>query len=283
VYWDEGFTVPSDSGSAGGKSFHTYVGTITEGVNDLNVLAPRLDSNVVIKDLKTKEVLFKGVVKGGGAKTLTLADKYVSVESDVPVNVVVAALEHHSGGYAEHHFAAGLEGTQIDNEFLVTTSGELWLFSYYDGNEITVKNARTGEQVATATLGAGKVHALRPGHGLFQVKGSRGLSAMGGASACGADYSPAGGMFAIDDAVLEVVVQIREERIRDAAAQGKTLSDTELAAPVSSQEWGRYKKSFEQSYSTKAAPKGARNDQGAAAPAAPSLSLEEFNQRAAAH
>ena len=37
AYWDEGFTVPADNGSAGGKSFHTFVGSVTNGVNDLNV------------------------------------------------------------------------------------------------------------------------------------------------------------------------------------------------------------------------------------------------------
>ncbi len=280
AYWDEGFTVPSDNGSAGGKSFHTFVGSITNGVNDLNVLAPRLDAKVVITDLVEKKVLFQGVVKGGGAKTLTLTDKYVRVESDVPVNVVVAALEHYKTGYAEHHFAAGLEGTQIDNEFLVTTSGELWMFSYYDGNDITVKDATTGKVVFEGRLDAGAVKGLTPGHGLFSVRGSRGLSTMGGASACGADYSPAGGLFAIDDAVLEVVAQIREERVRDATAQGRTLTEQELKAPVNQQEWKKHQKTYEEAYSTKAKPKGAAMD---AAPAAAPLSLDEFNQRSAAH
>lgn len=281
AYWDEGFTVPADNGSAGGKSFHTYVGTITNGVNDLNVLAPRLDAKVTITDLVAKKVLFQGVVKGGGAKTLTLADKFVRVESDVPVNVVVAALEHYKTGYAEHHFAAGLEGTQIDNEFLVTTSGELWVFSYYDGNEVTVKDTTSGATVFSGKLGAGQVKGLTPGHGLFKVQGSRGLSAMGGASACGADYSPAGGLFAIDEAVLEVVAQIREERVREATAQGRTLTTGELNAPVNETEWKKHQKTFQDSVGQKRRPKGAADD-ALPASAAP-MSLDEFNQRSAAH
>ncbi len=280
VYWDEGFTVPADSGSTSGKSFHTYLGTITNGVNDLDILAPRIDANVVVTDLVSKEVLFKGLVKGGKSKTLTLADKYVSVVSDVPVNVVVAALEHYKPGYAEHHFAAGLEGTQIDNEFMVTTSGELWLFSYYDGNEVTVKDTTNDKVVFSGTLNMGEVKGLQPGHGLFQVRGSRGLSTMGGASSCGADYSPAGGLFAIDEAVLEVVAQIRQERIRDAAAQGKTLTEAQLAAPVNQEEWTKHKKTFDQSYQAKQKTRGAKDD---APPAAAPMSLDEFNQRSAAH
>lgn len=283
VYWDEGFTVPSDTGSTTGKSFHAYVGTITNGVNDLDILAPRLDANVVVTDVTNGQVLFKGSVKAGKAKALTLADKFVGVTSDVPVNVMVAALEHYKPGYAEHHFAAGLEGTQIDNEFLVTTSGELWLFSYYDGNEITVKNADSGQIVYTGKLDMGEVAGLKPGHGLFQVRGSRGLSTMGGASSCGADYSPAGGLFAIDEAVLEVVAQIRQERVREAAAVGKTLSAAELDAPVNQQEWTKYKKTFDQSYSAKQKTRGAKNDDEAPAPATAPMSLEEFNQRSAAH
>ncbi|MBL8918810.1 MAG: hypothetical protein JNJ54_08135 [Myxococcaceae bacterium] len=281
AYWDEGFTVPADNGTAGGRSFHTYVGTITNGVNDLNVLAPRLDAKVTVTDLVAKKVLFKGVVKGGGAKTLTLADKFVSVESDVSVNVVVAALEHEKTGYAEHHFAAGLEGTQIDNEFLVTTSGELWVFSYYDGNEVTVKDTTSGALVFSGKLGAGQVKGLTPGHGLFQVRGSRGLSTMGGASSCGADYSPAGGLFAIDEAVLEVVAQIREERVREAAAQGRTLTTGELNAPVNDTEWKKHQKTFQDAYGQKLRPRGVAAE-AAPASAAP-MSLDEFNQRSAAH
>lgn len=280
VYWDEGFTVPSDEGTAGGRSFHTYVGTITEGVNDLNVLAPRVDTQVVVTDLQSKKVLFRGVVKGGSAKTLTLADKYVRVEAEHSVNVVVAALTHYKTGYAEHHFAAGLEGRQIDNDFLATTSGELWVFSYYDGNQVTVKDTATGKVTFSGTLKAGEVKGLTPGHGLFTVHGSFGLSVMGGASACGADYSPAGGMFAVDDAVFEVVATIRDERVRDAAAQGRTLTDAELKAPVTEKEWSKHERSYQDSYRTKAAPKGARTGTGAPAAAAPApMSLEEFNQR----
>ena len=169
---------------------------------------------------------------------------------------------------------------QIDNEFLVTTSGELWVFSYYDGNDVTVKNAKSGAVVFSGPLAAGEVKGLRPGHGLFSVRGSRGLSTMGGASACGADYSPAGGLFAIDEAVLEVVAQIREERVREAAAQGRTLTTTELAAPVNTKEWTKHQKNYLDSVSTKLQPKGAR---GVAPAAAPTLSLDEFNQRSAAH
>lgn len=42
VYYDEGFMVPADNGRGSGKRFLTYVGTITQGVNDLNVIAQGL-------------------------------------------------------------------------------------------------------------------------------------------------------------------------------------------------------------------------------------------------
>jgi hypothetical protein len=39
VYYDEGFTVPSENGTGAGRLFYTYVGTITEGVNDLSMIS----------------------------------------------------------------------------------------------------------------------------------------------------------------------------------------------------------------------------------------------------
>ena len=262
VYYDEGFMVPADTGRGSGKRFLVYVGTITNQVNDLNVIAQGADANVTVRDLKARKVLFEGRVPKGGIKTLTLADKFVEVTADVPVNAVVAGFEHYKDGYAEHHFQTGLEGSGIENDFMVTTSGELWVFSYFSGNVITVTDAQTGKQVFQGTLNAGAVRGLMPGFGLYKVKGSKGLSVMGGASTCGADYSPAGGMFAVDEALFEVIAQVREERIREAASRGQTLSEAQLQAPLTHDEWKRN--------ASKVAPAASRP-----------MTLDEANERAA--
>lgn len=262
VYYDEGFMVPADNGRGSGKRFMTYVGTLTTGENDLNVIAQGMDAKVKVRDLKADKVLFEGTVKKGGMKTLTLKGVFVEVTSDVPVNAVVAAFEHYQAGYAEHHFQTGLEGSGIENEFLVTTSGELWIFSYFTDNEIEVLDARTGKQVFKGKANAGQVHGLTPGFGLFRVKGSKGLSVMGGASSCGADYSPAGSMFAVDEALFHVVAQVRDERIKAAEATGKKLTEKELNAPMTQSEYQRY------------APAAAESP-------AKALSLDEANERAA--
>jgi hypothetical protein len=262
VYYDEGFMVPADNGRGSGKRFLTYVGTITQGVNDLNVIAQGLTAKVKVRDVKTDEVLFEGTIEKGQLHTLTLAGVFAEVTSDVPVNVVVAGFKHFQGGYAEHHFQTGLEGSGIENDFLVTTSGELWLFSYFSHNAITVEDARTGKQIFSGALNAGQVRGLQPGFGLFKVKGSKGLSVMGGASTCGADYPPAGSMFAVDEALFQVIARVREERARDAATQGRKLSNEELNAPLTEKEW--------------------KAKAGYVAPAASrGLSLDEVNERAA--
>lgn len=215
-----------------------------------------------MRDVKTDKVLFEGTIEKGQLHTLTLAGVFAEVTSDVPVNVVVAGFKHFQGGYAEHHFQTGLEGSGIENDFLVTTSGELWLFSYFSHNAITVKDARTGKQIFSGALNAGQVRGLQPGFGLFKVKGSKGLSVMGGASTCGADDSPAGSMFAVDEALFQVIAQVREERARDAATQGRKLSNEELNAPLTEKEW--------------------KAKAGYVAPAASrGLSLDEVNERAA--
>lgn len=262
VYYDEGFMVPADNGRGSGKRFLTYVGTITERVNDLNIIAQGMDAKVTVRDLKSKKVLFEGPVKKGTLHTLTLSGVFAEVTSDVPVNVVVAGFKHYQAGYAEHHFQTGLEGSGIENDFLVTTSGELWLFSYFSDNALTVENAQTGQSVFKGTVNAGQVRGLTPGFGLFRVKGSKGLSVMGGASSCGADYSPAGSMFAVDEALFEVIAQVREERVKAAQAQGRTLSTADLEAPLTKEEWDRKAPSV--------APAAARP-----------MTLDEVNERAA--
>lgn len=261
VYYDEGFMVPADNGRGSGKRFMTYVGTITERVNDLNVIAQGMNAKVKIRDLKTNKTIFEGTIEKGQIHTQTLSDVFAEVTSDVPVNVVVAGFKHYTAGYAEHHFQTGLEGSGIENDFLVTTSGELWLFSYFSDNDITVTDAQSGKEIFKGNIQAGQVRGLQPGFGLFKVKGSKGLSVMGGASSCGADYSPAGSMFAVDEALFQVIAQVREERVQAAAARGVTLSEKDLSAPLSADEWKRNSKN--------------------AAPAAAPLSLDEVNQRAA--
>lgn len=262
VYYDEGFMVPADNGRGSGKRFMTYVGTITEQVNDLNIIAQGLNAKVKVRDLKTNKTLFEGGIEKGTLKSLTLADVFAEVTSDVPVNVVVAGYKHFQGGYAEHHFQTGLEGSGIENDFLVTTSGELWLFSYFSGNSITVEDAKTGKSIFSGTIQAGQVRGLQPGFGLFHVKGSKGLSVMGGASSCGADYSPAGSMFAVDEALFQVIAQVHEERVKAAEAQGRKATEDELNAPLSAAEWKKNE--------AKVAPAAARP-----------MTLDEVNERAA--
>ena len=236
VYYDEGFFVPARSGRAAGKDFFTYVGDITNGVNDLSVMAYQAEARVKVLDLKSGKAIWSGKVAPGKIHTLTLSGRYVRVQSDVEIGVAVAPYKHYKTAYMEHHFAGGQEGTGIETSFLLTTPQELWIFSYYDGNPITVTDARTGKQIWKGKLNAGQSRGVHPGHGFYRVQAQKGVSVMGGAMACGAEFSPAGGMFKVDEALLKVLKQIRQQRVERAARKGRTLSDEELAAPLSAPE-----------------------------------------------
>jgi hypothetical protein len=241
VYYDQGFIVPSASGRGAGTDFYTFAGHLTSGSNDLDIIANDKDAKVTVTDLESKKVLFEGKVAAGKLKTLELEDQYVRVTSDKAVQVVVAAFERNGNGYAEHHFGTGREGGGIDTDFEVTTSGGLWLFSYFAGNAITVTDTKTGKKVFEGKLDAGTGHELNPGGGLYRVHAAKGMSVMGGASSCGADYSPAAGMFAVDDAMLKVIQQVTAARIEQARADGVTMTpQAAAAAPLSKQEWEKY-------------------------------------------
>lgn len=241
VYYDQGFIVPSVEGRGSGTDFFTFAGHLTAGSNDLDIIANDKDANVTVTDLESQKVLFAGRVAAGKLKALELKDQYVRVRSDKPVQVQVAAFERDGDGYAEHHFGTGREGGGIDTDFEITTSGGLWLFSYFAGNTITVTDVKTGKRTYEGKLDAGTGHELSPGGGLYRVHAAKGISVMGGASTCGADYSPAAGMFAVDDAMLKVIQQVAAARIEEARAQGITLSPAAAeAAPVSAGEWAKY-------------------------------------------
>lgn len=247
VYYDEGFFVPGPDGRTAGKLFHTYVGNITEGVNDLNLIAYHQAANITVKDIKSGEKIFGGKLEPGQIKTLTLSQKYVEIRSDVEISALVAPYEHYKAGYAEHHYGAGVEGTGIDNEFLITTPDELWIFSYYDNNHVQVIDEKTKKTVWTGDLKAGHVQGLTPGYGYFRVKTSAAVSVMGGDQACGAEYSPAAGLFKVDEELLKVATEILQERRDAAAAEGRTLTEQEANAPLSAEENAKVRRKLKKS------------------------------------
>ena len=241
VYYDEGFFVPSSDGRLAGKIFNTYVGKITEGSNDLNLINHHeRPIKAKIHDIKEKKVLWEGEVPAEGLHTMRLSGKYIRVTSDQEISVSVAPIDY--SGYAEHHFAAGFEGTGIETKFINTTSQELWLFSYFDNNSVTVTDIKTKKVVWEGALGAGHARGLMPGAGTYMVKSSLGTSVMGGSATCGAEYSPAGGMFRIDEELLQAAKVILEERRAAAQAEGRELTAAEAAAPLSAAEKKRVKR-----------------------------------------
>ena len=236
VYYDEGFAVPGRDGRASGREFMTYVGSTTEGVNDLLLVSYFGPAQVRVEDLNSDEVIFEGEVGREQVHALTLTSRHVRITSDIEIAAYVAPYAHYGAGYAEHHFSLGAEGTGIETNFLIPTPGELWLFSYFDGTQVNVTNIDTGEEVFSGVLAAGNVQGLNPGHGFFHVTSTRGISVQGGAMACGAEYSPSAGLFQVDEALLAVVMDIRQQRAEAAARDGRVLSEAETSAPMSDDE-----------------------------------------------
>src|ERR1043165_3615706 len=116
IYYDEGFTVPSVNGTGAGRLFYTYVGKITEGVNDLSMISYYATAKVRVEDVNDGKEIWKGEVAKGAIHTLTLKGQHVKVTSDMDICVQVAPYEHYKAGYAEHHFGIGGEGSGIENE-----------------------------------------------------------------------------------------------------------------------------------------------------------------------
>ncbi len=237
VYYDQGFTVPAADGRGAGRDFLTVIGnTGGLGSNDLVLMSQQVEAQVTVADLDTGEVVFHGPVARGTAHVLTLHTRYLHITSDHEITAMVAPGTY--AGYAEHHYAAGAEGMGIDNDFLLPTPGQLWIFSYFANNVVTVEDTLTGREVYRGTLGAGHAQPLASGQGIFRVHGTGGMSVMGGDQACGAEFSPAGRLFQVDEALLRAVVEIRQQRREQAAARGETLTPAAASAPLSPAELG---------------------------------------------
>ncbi len=237
VYFDEGFFIPSNDGRTTGKRFQSYVGKITEGKNDLNLISYFGEAAVKVVDANSNISIWEGKIKGGEVKTLTLAGRFVRVISDTEISALVAPYEHYKkGGYAEHHYGAGVEGTGIDNEFYITTPQELWVFSYFNNNTIEVIDMKTKLSVWKGEISAGKYKQMPTKHGYYRVRSNAGISVMGGAAACGAEFSPAGGLFKIDEKIFEMMQEIYQAREKEAEKKGKKLSDKQRYKPLSPSE-----------------------------------------------
>jgi hypothetical protein len=236
VYQDEGFSVPAETGRTSGRDFLTYVGNITEGVNDLILVSYFSDVHANVQDIETGEVLFDGTLAADSIRTFTLNNRYVRVRSNGEISVMVTPFEHYQANYAEHHYSGGSEGTGIDNDFIVPTPGELWIFSYLNNNSVRVEDMRSGQEIWRGTLQAGHAQGLTPGHGLFRVRTSTAASVMGGSQACGAEFSPAGRLFEVDEALMQAVVEIRQARQQAAQERGEVLTPEAAAAPLTPSE-----------------------------------------------
>jgi hypothetical protein len=236
VYYDEGFTVPSSTGTNAGKLFYTYAGVITEGVNDVSMISYYTTAKVKVEDVNTGEEIWAGEVGKGDIHTLTLKEKFLKITSDVDISVQVVAYEHYKGGYAEHHLGNGGEGTGIETEFLITTPQELWIFAYYPGTDVRVIDVKADREVWSGKLHEGKVRGVHPGHGFYRVVASKGVATMAGASSCGCQFSSAANQFAVDEALFAVVQEIREARREQAEKDGVELTEEQLNAPLSAAE-----------------------------------------------
>ncbi len=288
IYNDEGFAVPGKEGWMTGKEFYTYIGEITNGMNDLELFAYEKPAAVTITDVNTRQVVWKGTVPAGGVQALTLTSKYLHIASDRGISASVAPYIHYTGPYQEHHYAAGQQGSGIDRLFYVTTPLELWIFSYFADNQVTVTDPKSGAVVWQGPLAAGGVASLSSGQGYFKIASDKGISVMAGAGSCGAAFSPAGGMFNVDEQLFAVIKQIKEERIKRAEAEGRVLTEAEKAAPLSAAEKQAASDAVRratkgQGIATGSAARGSPSSAPAAAPApaapAASMSDAELDER----
>ena len=191
TYFDEGYYVPTESGLFTGNEFFTFVGDITNGVNDINIVAYQDVTSASIKNAETGATIWSGSLDKGKIHSETLTNVYVHVESNKPVSVAVIPFKHYTAGYHEHHFVPDMNGGGVGTEFYVPSrdGGQLWIFSYHDNNHIEVYK-ETGELYWEGDLDVGGWYDVAPEYGIYHVISDEPTSILSGYGYCGASFVP---------------------------------------------------------------------------------------------
>lgn len=158
---DQGYYVPSSSGSFIGQTFHTYASFAHPNYR-FNVVAYSNNTSVTIKNTTTSATIWQGTLDEGEVYTISSgeSDNFFTVLSDKDVTVAAAPTQ---GNYYHSLYVADATGSRIGTLFYHPSNigGKMVIFAYATGLVI-VTDLNTGNEVWAGTLNTGESHTIIP-------------------------------------------------------------------------------------------------------------------------
>jgi hypothetical protein len=192
-YGDQGYWVPSSNGTFAGQLFYTWIGYIGPWQNDLNIMAYNDETHVKVSNTESGNVFWEGTLGDGDIHSVITQSQYVTIESDKNVTCLVAPFVSYSGSYYRLYIGMDASGEGIGTKFYhPTISGcQLYVFSFYDNNEVRVYNQNTGTLVWSGVLNAGQHHTISTSHGVYRIESDRGIGMFDAwGDLAGAEFAP---------------------------------------------------------------------------------------------
>lgn len=189
-FTDQGYYVPASNGLFVGQTFYAYA-SFAHGNYDFNIQAHSDNTHVTLRDTETGELVWSGTLNAGERHTESSGkyDQFYTVEADKNVTVSHAPVD---GNYYHSLYIPDLSGSGIGNQFMHSAIGQgrLVLFSYKDGNEVTLQDS-SGDTVWQGTLNQGDFYSHSSAQTTYRISSTDRLSALfDWGDAAGADFAP---------------------------------------------------------------------------------------------
>ncbi len=192
-YGDQGYFVPATNGLFTGTQFYGFSGYVGGWPNGIIITAYSDNTTYTVTNSTTQEVISSGTLNEGEvAYDIIYEDTYWEVETSNNATVCNTPYAYYSGSYYYLTRQVDESGRGIGTNFYTPViPGDYNIFSYEDGNEITVYDPNTESNVWTGTLNEGEGYYFYSTKTVYHVTGTKNLSiisSFGGAA--GADFMP---------------------------------------------------------------------------------------------
>ncbi len=192
TYTDQGYYIPSENGTFYGNLFYTYAGLVGGWPEDINVIAFENNTNAIIRNTTNGQILWQGSLNEGEVHSEHI-EGYYTVESDKKVTAGVFPFKSYTGAY--YHMAVPYDptGTGVGRLFYAPaiSGGALHVFSYEDGNIVTITNWKTKTVAWSGTLNAGEFKKIDTTYTVYKIQSTGNTSAIESyGDMAGADFIP---------------------------------------------------------------------------------------------
>lgn len=192
-YLDQGFIVPSSTGLFTGTIFYTFVGNITNGNNDLNVIGYSNDTWVTISNTESKALIWNGTLNRGETHSEVFASQaYLTVSSNQSIAVTVDPYQTWPVMYQAALYATDFNGTFIGKQFFTTArgGGYLYVFAYDDSTYVTVTDQAANSLIWNGTLSEMQFYKKTVSHSTYSITSDKEVSVLEGYGEWSAMFVP---------------------------------------------------------------------------------------------